>query len=188
MCHCPLLKNLSINLCFIIPVRFRQTQLSLPQISGYCISRFHPTDAVLACGSDGQVTIFKGVNGSVPLTNWRIEREFKGQNVKGIWSIEWNVSYSNFTEYPLVIFSAFKSCLNIKRRAMGSTNKMALFHFYFFMCRWTGPNWLLGATMAPSSLGLIPKAKSFFKWKNLRSHLESNGIHSDQTFLLLVIM
>ena len=128
MCHCPLLKNLSINLCFIIPVRFRQTQLSLPQISGYCISRFHPTDAVLACGSDEQVTIFKGVNGSVPLTNWRIEREFKGQNVKGIWSIEWNVSYSNFTEYPLVIFSAFKSCLNIKRRAMGSTNKMALFH------------------------------------------------------------
>ena len=72
---------------------------NLPQISGDCVSRFHPTDAVLACGSDGQVTILKGANGFVPFSNWRIEREF--QNVKDIRSIEWNVSYSNFTEFPM---------------------------------------------------------------------------------------
>ena len=32
--------------------------------------------------------------------------EFKGQNVKKILSLEWNVSYSDFTEFPLVICSA----------------------------------------------------------------------------------
>ena len=87
-------------------VVFKGTRLPLPQISGRCVSRFHPTDAVLACGSDGQVTIFKGANGFVPFSNWRIQREFKVQNVKEIVSLEWNVSYSNFTEFPSVIFSA----------------------------------------------------------------------------------
>ena len=88
-------------------VQFRESiRRKLPQISGRCVSRFHPTDAVLACGSDGQVTIFKGANGFVPFSNWRIQREFKVQNVKEIVSLEWNVSYSNFTEFPSVIFSA----------------------------------------------------------------------------------
>ena len=189
MCRCPLLKNLSINLCFIIPVRFMQTQLSLPQISGYSAIRFHPTDAVLACGSsDGQVTILKGANEFVPFSNWRIERELKVQNEKWITSLEWNVSYSDFTDFPFgYLFCAFKWGLNIKRRTMGITNKVALFHFIIFMCRWTGHNWLLGATMAPSSLGLIHQAKSSLKWMNIRSGwLKSNGIHSDKTFLLLV--
>ena len=45
-------------------------------------SRFHSTHAVLACGSDGQVTIFDGANGSIPFSNWRIEREFKSQKLK----------------------------------------------------------------------------------------------------------
>ena len=80
-------------------VQFRESmRRNLPQISGDCISRFHPTDAVLACdSSDGQVTIFKGANGFVPFSNWRIEREFKVQNEKWITSLEWNVSYSIFT-------------------------------------------------------------------------------------------
>ena len=74
--------------------QFREVRLPLPQISGICKSRFHPTDAVLACGSNGQVTILKAANGSVPFSDWRIERKFKGQNVKEIVSLEWNVSYS----------------------------------------------------------------------------------------------
>ena len=169
-------------------VQFRESmRRNLPQISGICTSRFHPTDAVFACGSYGQVTIFKGANWSVPFSNWRIEREFKVQN-ENITSIEWNVSYSNLTEFLLgYLFRAFKWCLNIKRRAMGSTNKVALFHFIIFMCRWTGHNWLLCVLMAPSSLGLIPAAKSSFKWMNMNCRwLKSNGIHSDKTFLLLV--
>ena len=168
-------------------VQFRQSiRRNRLQISGDCKSRFHPTDAVLACGSsDGQVTIFKGANGFVPFSNWRIEREFKGQNVKEIRSIEWNVSYSNFTEFPFgYLFRAFNWCLNIKRRAMGSTNKVALFHLIICICRWTGHNWLLGATMAPSSLGYIPAGKSSFEWREIR-RVKSNGIHSDRTFLLL---
>ena len=89
-------------------VQFRESiRRNLPQKYVYCLSRFHPTDTVLAAfGLHGQVTILKGANGSVPFSNWRIEREFKGQNVKEIRSIEWNVSYSNFTEFPSVICSA----------------------------------------------------------------------------------
>ena len=83
-------------------VQFRESiRRNLPQKYVYCLSRFHPTDTVLAAfGLHGQVTILKGANGSVPFSNWRIEREFKGQNLKEIRSIEWNVSYSNFTEFP----------------------------------------------------------------------------------------
>ena len=114
--------------------QFNEISRSLPQISGCYVSRFHPTDAVLACGSDGQVTIFKGANGSVPFSNWRIEREFKGQNEKEITSLEWNVSYSNFTEYPLVIFSAFKSCLNIKRRVKCAVRIKWPFFILLFLC------------------------------------------------------
>ena len=79
---------------FIEKDRFREISRSHPQISGDYTSRFHPKDAVLACGSSGgQVTILKGANGSVPFSNWRIEREFKGQNEEEITSLEWNVSY-----------------------------------------------------------------------------------------------
>ena len=92
-------------------VQFRESiRRNLPQISGICQIRFHPTDAVLACGSyDGQVTIFKAAKWSVPFSNWRIERELKVQNVKDIKSLEWNVSYLNFTEFPsCYLFRAFK--------------------------------------------------------------------------------
>ena len=173
-------------------VQFRESiRRNLPQISGRCVNRFHPTDAVLACGSQGQVTIFKSAKCSVPFSDWRIELELKVQNEKEITfvsSLEWNVSYSNFTEFLLgYLFRTFKWCLNIKSRVMCTTNKVALFHFIIFMCRWTGHNWLLGATMAPSSLGLIHQAKSSLKWMNIRSGwLKSNGIHSAKTCLLLV--
>ena len=126
----------------------------------------------------------------------RIRSVFQLANRTGIKSAKWKMDNITGMERKLFgfhlisfgyLFRAFKWCLNIKRRAMGSTNKVALFHFIIFMCRWTGPNWLLGTKMAPSSLGLIPAAKSSFKWRNIRSHLESNGIHSDKTFLLLPI-
>ena len=58
--------------------------------------RFHPTEAVLACGSaclNKVVTIFKGGNGFVPFSNWRIEGEF----ICGTRALEWNVCYSIFT-------------------------------------------------------------------------------------------
>ena len=117
-----------VNFYSIPFIGFRESiRRNLPQKYVYCLSRFHPTDAVLACGSsDGQVTILKGANGSVPFFNWRIEREFKVQNVKGIWSIEWNVSYSNFTEFPMsfnfmVICSAFKLCNHKAQSHMGIT-------------------------------------------------------------------
>ena len=75
---------------------------------------------------------------------------------------------SNVVQFHGYLFRTFK-CLNIKRRVLGITNKVALFHFIIFLCRWTGPNWLLGAKMAPLSLGLIPKAKFSFKWRDIRS-------------------
>ena len=186
------LQNLFSVLILACVVQFRESiRRNLPQISGRCVNRFHPTDAVLACGSQGQVTIFKSAKCSVPFSDWRIELELKVQNEKEITfvsSLEWNVSYSNFTEFLLgYLFRTFKWCLNIKSRVMCTTNKVALFHFIIFMCRWTGHNWLLGATMAPSSLGLIHQAKSSLKWMNIRSGwLKSNGIHSAKTCLLLV--
>ena len=85
-------------------VVFKGTRLPLPQISGRCVSRFHPTDAVLACGSDdGQVKILKGAKGSVPFSNWRIEWELEGRNLKSIRALEWNVSYSilSFNSYDI---------------------------------------------------------------------------------------
>ena len=82
------------------------------------------------------MTMYKGANGSVPFTNWRIERELKVQNVKEIIrSLEWNVSYSNLTEltFHLVIFSAFK-CYLILINA-GTESKVALFHVVDSICR-----------------------------------------------------
>ena len=91
-------------------VQFRESiRRNLTQKYVYCLSRFHPTDTVLAAfGLHGQVTILKGANGSVPFSNWRIQREFKVQNLK-IESLEWNVSYSDFTKFPSgYLFRAFK--------------------------------------------------------------------------------
>ena len=55
-----------------------------------------------------------------------------------------------------------------------------------------GPNWLLAVHMAVSQLGLIPEAKSSFKVSSFKGKfrsgwMKSNGIHSDKTFLLLVM-
>ena len=88
------LQNSSINLCFIISVRFSQTR-----VSRYYNGRFHPTDAIFGYGSyDGQVTILKAANGSVSFFDWRFEGEYKCQNIKFISSLEWNVSYLNLTQ------------------------------------------------------------------------------------------
>ena len=88
---------------FIEKDRFREISSSHLQLSGVCISRFHPKDAVLACvSSDGQVTIFKGANGSIPFSDWRIKREFK---FHGISSFEWNVSYSFLNEFNSIRLS-----------------------------------------------------------------------------------
>ena len=58
---------------------------------------FHPTDAVLACGSqNGQVMILKAANSSVAFSNWRIEAEFKTKFLKDIVALEWNVNYLVF--------------------------------------------------------------------------------------------
>ena len=55
---------------------------------------FHPTDAVLACGSqNGQVMILKAPNSSVAFSNWRIEAEFKTKFLKDITALAWNVNY-----------------------------------------------------------------------------------------------
>ena len=69
--------------------------MSYPKISGGCKSRFHPTKAVLACGSE-QVIIFKAANKSVPFSDWRIEQELKGRKSGWIKALEWNVSYFHF--------------------------------------------------------------------------------------------
>ena len=79
-----------------------KVRLSLSHLSaGYIKNRFHPTDSVLACGSDGQVTILKAANRSVPFCNWRIEWELIVQNVKQVSSLEWNVSYFTSTQITL---------------------------------------------------------------------------------------
>ena len=91
--------------------------MSHPQISGGCKSRFHPTKAVLACGSgNGQVTIFKAANQSVPFSDWRIEREFKGRKSGWIKALEWNVRYFRFFT-QLIISSVLKFLLR-RRRAV----------------------------------------------------------------------
>lgn len=104
-----LVKNVPLSAAAPNSDRFREIHLSHPQISESCKNRFHPTEAVLACGSsNGQVKIFKAAeNGSVSvsLSNyWRIEREFNGYKLKKITSLEWNVSCSNFIELTLSVW------------------------------------------------------------------------------------
>ncbi len=74
--------------------QFEAIGRSFSQISGWCFSRFHPTDPVLACGSEDSSSVFllKGANGSIPFSDWEIEQEFNGQNQSEIWGLEWNVS------------------------------------------------------------------------------------------------
>ena len=108
------LPHSSLKFNLVNSARFRETRVSPPQMLSYCLSRFHPTDAVFACGlSHGQVTIFKGANRSMPFSNWEIERELKVQNVQKVESLEWNVSYSNFST-RLEFLWLFVSPINVK--------------------------------------------------------------------------
>ncbi len=85
----------------MVPItdQFQTTEKSIPQISGNCLSRFHPTEPVLACGSTGSssVILLKGANGSIPFANWKIEQEFKRQTQEEIYLLEWNVSQTVMT-------------------------------------------------------------------------------------------
>ena len=129
----------------MIADRFRKIQVSLPQTFGGYKSRLHPTDAILACGSyDGQVTIFKAANGSVPFSEWRIEREFKCQNLKHITNIEWNVSYSISSPFYSIIWSYYKwRCIiliTISTESLQYEGDAFSCCLYNSICRCTGPN------------------------------------------------
>jgi len=56
---------------------------------------FHPTDPVLAFGlmngDDGRVVLLKGLNHSVPFSNWEIERQLECEK-ESMYSLGWNVS------------------------------------------------------------------------------------------------
>jgi hypothetical protein len=58
---------------------------------------FHPSDPVLACGlmdgDDGRVVLLKGLNHSVPFSNWEIERQLECEK-ESMYSLGWNVSKS----------------------------------------------------------------------------------------------
>jgi hypothetical protein len=62
--------------------------------------RFHPLDPVLACSlDDGRVCIFEGLNHEIPFEEW--SRKYWLANAGSwVWRIDWNVSYSNFSNLP----------------------------------------------------------------------------------------
>ncbi len=59
---------------------------------GDIVSRFHPTELVLACGIKNEIIFFSAKNSSIPFSNWkRDENKFKIGHVKEITTMEWNV-------------------------------------------------------------------------------------------------
>ncbi len=56
------------------------------------VSRFHPTELVLACGLNDEIIFFSAENSSIPFSNWKEdEKKFQIGHVKEITTMEWNV-------------------------------------------------------------------------------------------------
>lgn len=64
-----------------------------------CINRFHPTLPVLVSGST-HLTFFDAKDGITQFSNWN-ERQckLKGNVVKSLCSLEWNVSYNLYNQF-----------------------------------------------------------------------------------------
>jgi hypothetical protein len=59
---------------------------------GFCFTRFHPTEPVLACGIKDEIIFFSAENSSIPFSNWeKDENKFRSGRPKRITMMEWNV-------------------------------------------------------------------------------------------------
>jgi hypothetical protein len=57
-----------------------------------CVTRFHPTEPVLACGIKDEIILFSADNSSISFSNWKEdEKKFQIGHLKDIRVMEWNV-------------------------------------------------------------------------------------------------
>jgi hypothetical protein len=60
---------------------------------GHCVTRFHPTEPVLACSVDDKVIFLSADNSSTPFSKWKeLETQLQLGNIGRHETIEWIVS------------------------------------------------------------------------------------------------
>jgi hypothetical protein len=70
---------------------FKKSERSVSEW-GKFVNSFHPTEPVLACGSD-KVIVLSADNSSIPFSNWKEkETQLQPGNFETSVAIEWNVS------------------------------------------------------------------------------------------------
>ncbi|XP_046638658.1 mitogen-activated protein kinase HOG1-like [Daphnia pulicaria] len=80
------------KLVAILPGKFKEVVMPILEDAGYCVSRFHPTDRVLACGVAGKVIYLSTADSSILFSYWK-EDEILLQHgkIKEIQPMEWNM-------------------------------------------------------------------------------------------------
>ncbi|XP_046461319.1 uncharacterized protein LOC124207753 isoform X2 [Daphnia pulex] len=77
---------------------------------GHSITRFHPTELVLACGFNAKVIFLSADNSSIPFSNWKEkETQLQPEHFERYKTIEWNVDgtqlAANFKQDGIVCWS-----------------------------------------------------------------------------------